>query len=135
MKNIPEIDLAVVNEGEITSYKIIQSFCENRNFENVSGIFYRKDGAIVRTASHPLITNLDDLPFTAFHLLDLKKHESYVLIDEKERLAPAINLISSRGCPINCNFCSNTRLWGGKNRLRTPENFVGEIEFLMNKYG
>jgi radical SAM superfamily enzyme YgiQ (UPF0313 family) len=135
MKNIPEIDIAVVNEGEITFYEITEAFCENKKFENISGIFYKKDGAIVRTAPRPLINNLDELPFPAFHLLDIKKYESFILIDEKERLFPAINLISSRGCPINCNFCSNTRLWGGKNRLRTPENFVGEIEFLMNRYG
>ena len=46
-----------------------------------------------------------------------------------------VSIVTSRGCPFNCQFCSSTIFWGKRWRLRSPENIVNEIEFYYYKFG
>jgi radical SAM superfamily enzyme YgiQ (UPF0313 family) len=70
------------------------------------------------------INNLDELPFPAYHLVDIKKYEY-----------PMMAMVGSRGCPYNCTYCFSPIMWERKLTMRSPKNIVDEIEFLHDQYG
>src|SRR3989339_263213 len=114
------VDVAAIGEYDYTVRDIVNSY---PNLEGVPGIAYYKEGKPVRTTPRPLIANLDDLPFPAWHHLDLMKYF------DGGKMYPYIDMISGRGCPNACIFC----LWpqtmhGFKYRFRSPKNVVDEIE-------
>jgi len=114
------IDIACIGEYDYSVRDAIKRF---DNLDSVKGIAYYKDSRIIKTAPRPLIDNLDELPFPAWHHLDLMKYF------DGGKLYPYIDIISGRGCPNRCIFC----LWpqvmhGTKYRLRSARNVVDEIE-------
>ncbi len=119
-------DCIVRQEGEVTIKEIIE---KNGKFTDIDGITYMKKGKIITNKDRALITDLDTIPFPAYHLLpELKKYKS------KARKFPIGSIISSRGCPYACIYC-NKSIFGFKFRSRSPKNFVDEVELLVNKYG
>ena len=78
------------------------------------------------TPSRPIIEDLDELPFPARHLLPMDK---YKIINMKLTTG---TLISGRGCPHKCSFCSSAAMHGHKLRMRSSENIVDEMEHLLN---
>ncbi|RJP55926.1 MAG: radical SAM protein [Candidatus Auribacter fodinae] len=133
LKCVPELDVIVIWEGEYTFLELADVLGNGKDFSSVKGIAYRtEDGEVVFTEPRPFIQNLDDLPMPAWHLLKLDKYQARLEGTYDER---AIGVMSSRGCPCFCVFCSNSA-WGRKShRRRTPANFIDEVEFLHKKYG
>lgn len=115
------IDAACIGEYDYTVRDVVRGY---PHLEDIPGIAYVKNDAVVRTAPRPLIENLDELPFPAWRHLDLMKYF------DGGKLHPYIDIISGRGCPNVCAFC----LWpqvmhGTRYRLRSPANVVDEIEY------
>ena len=122
----PHMDLGVIGEGEATMAEIVQVFCDHgpqpgpSHWAEVPGVVFRDpQGEIHRTPARPLIEPLDRIPFPARDLLP--PNSSYY------------HMISSRGCPYNCTFCSSTRFWG-RVRFHSPEYVVQEVETLLDAY-
>jgi len=114
------VDVAAIGEYDYTVRDVIQHWGRP---EDVAGIAYYRDGKGVLTSPRQLIEPLDDIPFPAWHHLDLMKYF------DGGKLYPYIDIISGRGCPNRCIFC----LWpqvmhGTRYRLRSAENVVDEIE-------
>jgi len=107
-------DVAVVGEGEQSIVKIFK--------ENLTGIVM---------TDH--LKNLDDIPFPARDLIPHITRYPGVLSQKK---SPETVVLSTRGCPFNCNFCSNPtfRMNYPHFRFRSAANVVDEIEMLVNKY-
>ncbi|MFW9990251.1 MAG: B12-binding domain-containing radical SAM protein, partial [Candidatus Odinarchaeota archaeon] len=92
------------------------------------------------------IKDLDDLPFpfsedqiNIFKIYNpnlkyVHQEEDKISLDVK-RNKGTIGIVSSRGCPYNCQFCSSTLFWGLKWRFRSPKNVVDEIDFYYKKFG
>jgi len=82
------------------------------------------------------IDNLDEIPFPAWNLLE----KDMLVIGQEHKKnrylmrRPAGFILSSRGCPKECYFCSVKLIWGRKWRMRSAKNVIEEIEFLKNKY-
>ncbi len=131
LKNINGLDAVIKGEGEYTMLELVEAYAQQRSFEGIKGIFFRKDSEIIETVGKAPIMDLNEIPEPAYHLFNLKKYVSRL---EGTRL-PVIGVISSRGCPNNCIFCANRVLGKGVLRLRQPKSFVNEIEFLKNNYG
>ena len=93
------------------------------------------ENGIERIAVAPKIENLDSIPYPARHLIDMEKYIKigvpYAPFAKEERVE---GILTSRGCPFNCWFCSTTHYWGGL-RLRSVENIIGEVRELVDKYG
>jgi radical SAM superfamily enzyme YgiQ (UPF0313 family) len=127
LSDCPEIDVIVRGEGELTMERLLEEYAGNSDFANVPGITYRLGGSIERNADAPFVKDLDSLPFPAYDLLDLPR---YFVADHR-----VATMVTSRGCPYNCIFCSSSRIVGKTWRGRTPNNVVEEVRLLEEKYG
>lgn len=127
------VDVIVKGEGEFTMLELSQRIIKKKSIFNISGIKIRKNGKIIDNPNRAYIENLDSLPFPARHLLPMKLYfENYKWWNMRN---PCTTLISSRGCPGNCTFCSIHSIWGHKWRARSATNVLDEMEFLIEKYG
>jgi anaerobic magnesium-protoporphyrin IX monomethyl ester cyclase len=129
------VDCVVVGEGENTMLDLVKRIEHGEGLTGIPGTMYRRNGQVRREQPRPFIENLDELPFPAWHLLDKEG-----LVEEAKRSPfvmrrPVGAMVTSRGCPNNCYFCSVRKIWGRKWRARSPENVVDEMEFLKNVHG
>ena len=72
----PEIDIAVMGEGEDTWRELLQTF-DSKEWSKVKGLCYREDNKIMFNEPRPLISNLDSIPYPAYDLLDMDSYFSY----------------------------------------------------------
>lgn len=114
------VDFVVLGEGERTFTELIKVIESKGNYCDVKGLIFKKDGNIVETDERLDISNLDEIPFPLRSLIDSDKY--YSILGKNKVMT---TLISSRGCPYRCSFCSTPK---GKYRMRSPGNIVDEIE-------
>ncbi|UCE41125.1 MAG: radical SAM protein [Candidatus Aminicenantes bacterium] len=137
LAHIPELDLVVRGEGEETMIELCRWYQEGKDsqaLDQVNGISFRKNDEVKSNPSRPLIRDLDSLPYPAFHLVPFEDYNFKFPVPGQGDL-PAVNIMSSRGCPFKCNFCATPINWGRNVRMRSPENVVDEIQRLIERYG
>lgn len=123
-------DIAVIGEGEKVLPEIMDVLTNGRDLRSVRGIAYiDAQGERWFNEPRPPLENLDELPFPAKHLF-VREH----YVRTKGELARYGNIITSRGCPFECTYCSS-KAFGHKVRFRSPENVVAEIEDTIARYG
>lgn len=121
LENFP-VDAIVLGEGEITTPKLVSALEKNKPLKNICGIAFKNKGKIHANPRLEFIQNLDELP--------IPKHE---LFAENIKETGEAVMITSRGCPFNCIFCSTTQYWGRQWRPRSAKNVVDEIEYIVKK--
>jgi len=127
-----EVDAIVIGEGEITITEIINAFENNDgNFSGIKGVWYKRNGEIIRNPNRELIKDLNGLPYPARHLL--KKPGRYRPADAIQ--PPVTSIITSRGCPFNCTFCCTKNIFGRQVRLMTADRIIEEILYCVGKFG
>lgn len=125
------VDIACIGEGENTISEILDVYPDH-DFSGINGIAYinKTNGEITRTSERALITNLDEIPFPARHLLPIEE------VVMKDRLSdtnlPTAHILCSRGCPFTCKFCANQE---HGIRYRSGANIKAELELLIQNYG
>ncbi len=131
LEELPELDAAVISEAEYTVLEIVQRISRSESLRGVTGCVVRENGEIIENPLRPFIQNLDELPFPAMDLAELKRYRpSYGQVMR----TPSMQVISSRGCMNDCLYCY--RLMGRHVlRFRSPANVVDEIELYVKKYG
>ncbi len=130
------VDYIVLGEGELGLSDIIQAHNGGRRLETIDGIAYRDQGEVVVHRRTSWIEDLDALPLPARDLLPMEKYfEAKSPMAYHWRKVRNTPIISSRGCPNRCPFCSSWRHWGGRFRKRSAENVLSEIRHLKNVYG
>ena len=104
-------------------------FAVKVNTHYVKGLaFYDEtDNSLVLTPDRPVILDLDELPFPAFHLFPMEK---YRILNITTNVA---TIITTRGCPMKCSFCSSAALHGDKLRRRSYQNVCDEIELRLKE--
>ena len=132
----PNVDFVVIGEPENTILELTAAIEKKKGFEKIKGIGYLENGKPVITSPRPVIQDLDSLPFPARHLLPMKDYNIAVKENHLrgEIRKPWTIIITSRGCPYNCIFCSNCIVWGKKWRARSPDNVVEEIKQVIDKF-
>ncbi len=125
-----KVDFIVQGEGEITFSELVTTL-EKRDKElrAVQGISFLSNGKLVRTPSRPFIENLDSLPLPARHLVNMDDYRRTKLGGRD--ITP---LITSRGCPYQCAFCSSSNFFGTKWRARSVEAVLNELEEIYHRY-
>lgn len=130
LEDNPSIDVVVVGEGEKTMLSLVQAMENEKNFDSIQGVVFRKEGKIVNTGFPPRIDTLDDLPYPARHLFPLEKYRTHPPFGKKN---PYMTMMTSRGCPFKCTYCSDS-IFGKKYIVRSPDHVVDEIEYIINQY-
>lgn len=98
----------------------------------VRGLSYRKDGEVVHNPDAAHITELDEIPYAAEFI---KRHLCVTDYVFPAAAFPSIQIFTGRGCPAQCNFCVYPQtLHGHRYRLRSPENVIGEIEYILANF-
>jgi len=128
LKNNPSIDAIVIGEGENTLLEITDSIRNGLVFSGIKGVAWREKGQIVKNAPRPLVENLDEIPFPAYHKLpDLARYKT------RSRAMPVGYIITSRGCSYQCSFC-NKNIFGNIWRPHSVKRVVDEIAYLVERY-
>lgn len=124
------VDIVIRGEGEYIMLNLVQALENQSGLHDVKGIVFEDKNSkeIVVNPEAPLIQDLDELPFPALNLLPMKK---YRLLDMDTHMT---TMITTRGCPMQCSFCSSAAMHGKKIRERSVENIVDEIEYLKTNY-
>jgi radical SAM superfamily enzyme YgiQ (UPF0313 family) len=136
MTHIQAIDLAVVGEGERTILEIAawhDAGANARELDKIKGIIHRREGRALFTGPRPMIEDLDPLPFPAKHLIPMERYDFQWPVGD--RLLRATNIITSRGCPFNCNFCPTPFTWGRQVRGYSPRRVIDEIRWNRDTFG
>ena len=115
-----QADFALSGEGEV-SFPVFLRELEKKNpdFSRIDGLIWRKGEEIIKNPPAAFIPDLDALPFPDYEAFDLEKYPCF-----QERLLP---ILTSRGCPYGCNYCSVRLSMGRLFRPRSPKNVVDEI--------
>lgn len=124
------VDIVIRGEGEYIMLNLVQALENQSSLHDVKGIVFEDKNSkeIVVNPEAPLIQDLDELPFPALNLLPMEK---YRLLDMDTHMT---TMITTRGCPMQCSFCSSAAMHGKKIRERSVENIVDEIEYLKTNY-
>jgi anaerobic magnesium-protoporphyrin IX monomethyl ester cyclase len=118
-----EFDLAVMGEGEITFSEIIDHLKGNKELTCINGLIYRdKAGKTIVNTSRGIGKNINELPMPAYDIFRMNEY-------------PNFRMVTSRGCPYRCSFCSSADVWEYKWQKRSPEKIVEEIKYLLHTYG
>jgi radical SAM superfamily enzyme YgiQ (UPF0313 family) len=128
MQLCPWIDAIGVGEGERSVPLLVRAVRSQRrgprrwDLGNVPGIVWRDGDTVTASLPMPRIEDLDEIARPAYHLVDLGRYAG-------------INIISSRGCPFDCSFCSVAPVWGRRPYLRSAQGVVDEIAWLHDQCG
>jgi magnesium-protoporphyrin IX monomethyl ester (oxidative) cyclase len=133
LKEAKAVDIAVIGEGEYALLEVVEYFEGKKLLSDILGIAYRQNGHITLNAKRPFLENLDELPYPAYHLVDME----YYLTNKmgyRSFQKRAISMVTSRGCPFNCFFCS-IHLHMGKNfRTHSAKYVLDHVRYVVDKY-
>ena len=122
------VDYVVLGEGEETFCELAESLLREQGNRpgSVRGIAYRLSGSIATSPPREPLADVDALPAPAAF------YDGFIGVDIHRQLE---FIVTSRGCPASCRFCSSPNFWGGALRFRSPQSIVDEIKFIRDRYG
>lgn len=120
------VDVVVRGEGEATLLELVARISTGAAWHDIAGLAFRLDGATVVTAARKNLDDLDRLPTPSRHL------ERSVGVDPEMQ---AEFIVTTRGCPSACFFCSSPAFWGRRVRFRSPAAIVEEIRYISRRFG
>jgi len=123
LTRFPWIDIICRSEGERTAPHLLKTLQDGGSLDAVDGVSFRRtDGSVQHNPNRERIEDLDGIPFPAFDKVDLKRYAGY-------------GMMTSRGCPYPCTFCSVAPVWDLISYSRGAKNIVDEMEFLHREAG
>jgi len=129
------VDVCVIGEGEHTLAELVRAIAANgwkvpADLGAVDGIAFRRDGATVRTRSRALIKPIDQLPWPARERRDL---DGYFRVWRERHGETALSMVTSRGCPFHCSWCSK-QVYGDTYRRRSVDDVIDELVDVKTRY-
>jgi anaerobic magnesium-protoporphyrin IX monomethyl ester cyclase len=126
-------DVVVIGEGEITLEEVLPSLRRRsiESLQQIAGIAFRsQDGAVIQTRPRDQIHDINAQPWPAREAIDM---ERYVSVWREHHGMGSVSLITARGCPYHCRWCSH-QVFGKTHRRRTPASVADELAWLIGKY-
>jgi len=120
LDNYKSVDIVVVGEGEETIVELAKSLVRGK-WESIGGLVLRYKDQIIVGSERERIEDLDSIPYPDYSDLDLKRYDEFPIL-------------TSRGCPFQCVFCSARACWGNW-RHRSVPNVVKELGYSVSRYG
>ncbi|OGD56202.1 hypothetical protein A2V71_03310 [Candidatus Berkelbacteria bacterium RBG_13_40_8] len=119
-------DFAVKSEGEFTLLELLKELPKGKTtYSKILGLIWRKGKRIIENPDRPLIKDLDGLPFPDYDAFGIEKYPCFRI--------KALPIMTSRGCPYGCTYCSVKLSMGRGFRPRSPENVLSEIKYWYKK--
>jgi anaerobic magnesium-protoporphyrin IX monomethyl ester cyclase len=123
LRENPFVDFVLQYEADQTFSQVLEMIeTELPRIESIEGLCYRSEGIIILNGGCPLPANIDDIPFPDRALFALEKYPPHY----------RGTLITSRGCPFQCPFCSSSKMHGKVYRRRSPKNILAELTYVVN---
>jgi anaerobic magnesium-protoporphyrin IX monomethyl ester cyclase len=120
------VDSVAVGEGEMTLVELCHALEAGKTLKQVSGLVWKEGGKVTSNSPRQLIRDLDALPFPGRRLVF--RPESYT--------GDTFGVVvTSRGCPFQCGYCSASSMWTRKVRYRSVENVIAEIRLIVEEFG
>ncbi len=126
LEECKHIDYIVRGEGEYTFRELVDALHKNKDLKDIKGLTFRENGRIISNPPRELIKNVDEIPVPSYDLLPMDRYK-----------ADGIKfgtIITSRGCPFNCIFCSSSLQFGKKWRGHSVERIIEELSILKDEY-
>jgi anaerobic magnesium-protoporphyrin IX monomethyl ester cyclase len=130
----PEIDYAIVGEGERAMVELATQITKGSNEQAIAeipGVAFRFNGKIVKNPPK-LIEDIDSIPYPARHLLPMNIYDRRIGYLKVE---PVDVMNIQRGCPYECSYCETKKLWGSRCRAFSPRRVIAELEYMVEKFG
>lgn len=129
------VDYVIMGEGEFRFKQLLEGLEDGNVAFTFDGIAYKQGDKIKANPMVNRIENLDSVPFPARELIDFEGYLDigvpFAPFPRKDRTC---QILTSRGCPFNCVFCSTVKYWGRQFRTRSVENIMEEIDIMVKKY-
>jgi len=122
LRRFPWIDVICRSEAERTGPELLSALRDGGDLSGVAGISYRSNGSVHHNPEQTRISELDAIPFPAWEKIDLARYAGY-------------GMMTSRGCPYRCTFCSVAPVWNHESYSRSPRNIVEEMKVLHERAG
>jgi anaerobic magnesium-protoporphyrin IX monomethyl ester cyclase len=133
--NDAPLDFIVRGEAEETFLTLLDRLSHEHSVQDIDGLVWRDGETVRQNPKTGFIHDLDRIPFPAHDLLDPERYFRLALPMGYQFLSPrALPVITSRGCPCHCTFCSSTNLWGNRYRYRSPDNVMAELDLLHQRH-
>lgn len=120
------LDCIVLGEAELTLLELAGRVAQQSIWQDIDGIVFRENGKVIANPRRKLLENLDQLPMPARYL----EHSIGVDIELQSEF-----IVTARGCPSACHFCSSPAFWGRKTRFRSAGAIVDEIMYIRERFG
>lgn len=120
------INFGIQGEGEYTAVEVCNALSENGGIEHLEGVFYWKDGQLLHNSRNNVIKDLDALPFPYY--------SNFSSVIENGGVMKEYPVLSSRGCPYKCTYCSMPKIMGSKWRFREPRTVIAELTHAKQEY-
>src|SRR2546426_1076682 len=127
------IDSICIGEGEDIWSEFLDRMAVRADLDGVAGLWFRRDGRVVRNLPRNDYVDVDAVPMPAYHLLDIERYFDIDFVRFPTVDRRALQIFTSRGCPYRCIYCHD--LFGKRFRGRRPELVWEEIRFLYDTYG
>lgn len=130
LSRIPWVNYCCSGEGETTVYPLFSGLLNDKDVSQIRGLTYRSpDGEITANPRPELIENLDDNPFVDYSFIP---EETKRRVKEQNLI---VNIDIGRGCPYKCAYCSTSRFWQRKFRIKSPDRIAQEMIRIENAFG
>jgi radical SAM superfamily enzyme YgiQ (UPF0313 family) len=121
-----QIDFGIQGEGEYTFLELCDAVERKEGIGNIEGILYQENGQTFHNPRTNTIRDLDRLP--------LPNYDSFTSVASNGGILPEYPILTSRGCPYKCSYCSMPKIMGGKWRSHTPARVIEELSHAKKRY-
>lgn len=127
----PNADWVVRGEAEMIFVDVVQRLKEGQSLNGLPGVCWRgPDGAAEISSQSPIVPDLNMLPLPRLDGLPLRSY----WCPDAQRL-PMMTMMTARGCPHRCGFCSSPSLYGQTIRAWSINKVLDYIEECVAKFG
>ncbi|HSQ00758.1 MAG TPA: radical SAM protein [Candidatus Dormibacteraeota bacterium] len=133
LRDAPGLDLCVLGEGEETIIEVVRAAGEREKLHAVRGIGFLEDGVYRQTAPRQRIRKIEEIPRPAWDAFPMETYLSTHNAHGVHR-GRTMAILSTRGCPYQCTFCSNPVMYGTLWFARQPDDVLDEIQHYLDTY-
>ena len=126
-------DYIVIGEGESAALELIEAVDRGEMPLYVKGlVFLNGEGSVITTPARELMRDLDSIVLPARDLID---NERYKEVWRKDHGYALTSIMTTRGCPYGCFFCSEKLVFGRRYTVRSAQNVAQELEDVIRVHG